>query len=1175
MAPSKKTPKNVDQEYQMHDLHEQTLKRPGMFMGSIVPEDTTLWICNMAPKSNSSSLIQSVITYVPGMYKIFDEIIVNARDQVIRCSKGKNKCTHININVNIEEGCISVWNNGEGIPVIEHTVHKIYIPSMIFGELLTSSNYDDNQKREVGGTNGLGAKLTNIYSTKFIIETVDSDRGLHFKQTFTDNMYNKGEPIIEKSKDKSCTIITYYPDVVRFGVDSISISDLALYKKRAYDIAITDGLKVTFNGEVLQANNFTQHVDLYFPTDSDHIKTVDITNKKWKVAVVYDPNDKMDHQIISFVNGICTSRGGSHADYVVNQITSSIRKKIEAKNKDLVIKPIMIKENLIFFIDAVIVNPEFDTQTKECLTTKSSKFGSTYTAPDNFLNKILKTGVVEQIISNANQKAIANLNKNTKKKSTVSYEKLSDATHAKKCDGSCTLILTEGDSAKTFALSGLNKCGREKYGVFPLKGKLMNVREKTIKAIAANTEIQAITKIIGLEFGDKKVNRAKLRYGKVMILTDQDVDGSHIKGLIINFIHHFWPSLIKVEDFIQVLATPLLKAFSKGKAKKEIYPFNSIEEFNEWKEGKDMSKWTVKYYKGLGTSTSMEAQECFEDLNKKLIKYYWEPIDDPEAITEYQSRIEDISEDAINLAFAKGREDDRKEWLSTYNENVYIKSDERKISIFRFIHNEFIGFSMDDIQRSIPNLMDGLKPGQRKVLYGCLKRNLFGEETKVVSLGGYITDHAHYHHGDASLNTTIIRMAQQYVGSNNINILVPCGQFGSRAMAGKDYASPRYICTKIADIVKIIYNKNDNPVLEYNYDDGDKIEPKFYAPIICMLLVNGSKGIGTGYSTTIPSYNPSEIVANIRRILNGDNPYSMLPWYRHFTGAVAVDEKDKQKYTTSGVYEILENDIVHITELPINTWLDNYKSFLEALIEEGKTGKSTGIGSDIKSMTETCTEIRVDYLIKFKPGKLKKYIDNGTLQSELKLISKVSTSNMYLFDETNGIKKYNTCGAILRNYTQVRLAIYGKRKEYLLGKLKHDLDILKYKLKFIRDVIAENITVFKKPIKTVIDQLIKNKFPQFSLSGEGTPSYNYLTNIPIYKFTKEEIDILKAKIKENEEEYATLFAKSPKNIWLEELDEFEAAYLAWDAEDNTDYQQQLSGNIKGNKKGKKKMKNAV
>jgi DNA topoisomerase II len=214
-------------------------------------------------------------------------------------------------------------------------------------------------------------------------------------------------------------------------------------------------------------------------------------------------------------------------------------------------------------------------------------------------------------------------------------------------------------------------------------------------------------------------------------------------------------------------------------------------------------------------------------------------------------------------------------------------------------------------------------------------------------------------------------------------------------------------------------------------------------------------------------------------------------------------------------------------------------------------------------------------LIKFKPGKLKKYIDNGTLQSELKLISKVSTSNMYLFDETNGIKKYNTCGAILRNYTQVRLAIYGKRKEYLLGKLKHDLDILKYKLKFIRDVIAENITVFKKPIKTVIDQLIKNKFPQFSLSGEGTPSYNYLTNIPIYKFTKEEIDILKAKIKENEEEYATLFAKSPKNIWLEELDEFEAAYLAWDAEDNTDYQQQLSGNIKGNKKGKKKMKNAV
>ncbi len=449
---------------------------------------------------------------------------------------------------------------------------------------------------------------------------------------------------------------------------------------------------------------------------------IDVSNNDWKVCIIYDPTDKLDHQHISFVNGISTTRGGTHVDHVVNQIVNKLKDTITKKAKTITIKPSMIKENLIFFIDCVLVNPEFDTQTKEMLKTKVSDFSTTYNVSDTVLKKIMSTGVIDQIIANAQAKAEANLQKSGKTRNT--FDKLYPAHKANTKDGyKCTLILTEGDSAKTFAMSGLNVIGRDYYGVFPLRGKPLNVSDASATDVVNNKEITAITQIIGLEHKRVYNDTKGLRYGSILILTDQDHDGSHIKGLIMNFIHHFWPSLARLEGFIRSLHTPLLK-ITRGKGKKaEILQFTSQNEYDLWKNQHSNEKgWSEpKYYKGLGTSTAKEAQECFEDIDEKFITYFWKTNIDKnrknnsnddskkndskddskknnkskfidttsDLVSEtYKPKCKDICEDAIKLAFNKERADDRKRWLNTYDPNNFIDGSEKKYHIMiLFIDN--------------------------------------------------------------------------------------------------------------------------------------------------------------------------------------------------------------------------------------------------------------------------------------------------------------------------------------------------------------------------------------------------------------------------------------------------------------------------------------------------------
>jgi DNA topoisomerase II len=524
----------------------------------------------------------------------------------------------------------------------------------------------------------------------------------------------------------------------------------------------------------------------------------------------------------------------------VQNLIEAVKKK---DKKGIPLKPFQAKNHLWLFVNCAIVNPTFDSQTKETMTLRASAFGSKPVLGDDFLKKVLKSGLVENVMSYAKFKQDQLLKKTdgSGKRSRISgLTKLDDANNAgTKNAHKCTLILTEGDSAKSLAVSGLSVIGRDNFGVFPLRGKLLNVRDATHSQIMANAEISAIKQILGLQQGKVYTDASTLRYGHLVIMTDQDYDGSHIKGLIINFIDHFWPSLLKIPGFLLEFITPIVKATKgKGPQKQEI-SFFTIPEYETWKENNNDGKgWILKYYKGLGTSTTEDAKKYFSDLGKHLKPF---------------QASDDGCRALIDMAFNKKKADARKEWLRGYESGIFMDHKMDEIPIDQFINKELILFSMADNQRSIPSAVDGLKPGQRKVLFACFKRNL-KNEIKVAQLGGYVAEQSAYHHGEASLYLTIVNMAQNFIGSNNLNLLEPLGQFGTRLQGGKDAASPRYIFTNLSPLARAVFHPHDDPLLNYLNDDGHSIEPEWYIPVVPMILINGGEGIGTGWSTAIPNY---------------------------------------------------------------------------------------------------------------------------------------------------------------------------------------------------------------------------------------------------------------------------------------------------------------------------------
>ena len=1157
---------NIETIYQKKEHRQHIYDLPDTYIGSA--EQTTLhdaWIFE------DETLTQKDINFVPGLYKLFDEVLTNASDHKVRSDtwiklqqEGKEslqikKDTIIrpvkNIKVHINDKMISVENDGNGIDIILHSKENVYVPEMIFGQLLTSTNYSKEDKTW-GGKNGYGAKLANIFSTQFTVETVDGARNKIYTQTWKNNMQERQDPVIKSCTKLPYTKITFKPDFHRFKLKKMD-DTAKVMTRRVYDMAglFGDDINVFLNGKKISLGtsktmgSFEKYSNLYIGK-SNETKRAYLKHKDWEVIACMSRDNSFEQ--MSFVNGICTWRGGKHVDHVADAIAKRLTEMIKAKNKkNENVTTSFVKSNLRIFVKTSINNPDFDTQTKEYLTSTSKSFLSKFEPSQEFLEKLMKSGIMQRSLSVMSFKEKQTLKKTDgTKKTKIKNAKLQDAIEAgTKNSKDCVLILTEGDSAMTYVSSGLksfSEAKQRKIGTYPLRGKLLNVREATSTQLANNSEITDLKQILGLkqnmDYSDDK-NFNTLRYGAIWILTDADLDGAHIKGLVMNFIHSQWPSLIqRSPEFIKSIKMYAVKIWhwkdKKLQLKQKEHIFETVNEFNKWtilhEEEWNKPGWEVKYYKGLGTYLSTDAEQDFKQIRE--IKY----------------QHDNETGEHMKLAFDKKYSDARKMWLGQFDPNNITELTSNHETYSDFIDKRLIEFSNSDNIRSIPSMIDGLKPSQRKILWAAIKKPILNKEIKVAQFQGYVSEQADYHHGEVSLNEAIVSMAHDYVGSNNLNLLLPNGQFGTRMgggkdlKAGKDAASARYIYTQLNHTVPHIFKKEDNPLLVYNQSDEHKpIEPVVYYPILPTILMNGTDGIGTGYSTQLPLYDPQQIIDYIQAKLNSENyTKEITPFYRGFQGSVTKDSDSS--YVSHGIYSVAGKDKLLITELPVGKGALSFKQYKEFILTkmvdyEGPSKKNK-ILTDEESFI---TDKNFKMTITFKKDTLQEIMkDTETFEKELKLCNNINTSNIHLYDKNGFIKKYQNPEEILDEFYEVRLSKYSERKEHMLDEYQKELVLHSTKAQFIEDIMDETIILYEKVNKKRVNKKQEEIINQLEslnyLKHEN--SYNFLLHMRIDSFTEENITKLKKQCDDLKEKITNLTKTTPHTLWNDDIKDFQKEY---------------------------------
>jgi DNA topoisomerase-2 len=586
-----------------------------------------------------------------------------------------------------------------------------------------------------------------------------------------------------------------------------------------------------------------------------------------------------------------------------------------------------------------------------------------------------------------------------------------------------------------------------------------------------------------------------------MVVSDADSDGKHITGLILNIFHSMYPSLLK-REFLFSMRTPIMTVYSRG-VEKDIYSEHEGKVYMHTIKG----KFDVKWRKGLGSSKNDEVKKSF---GKRIVRFVADPSTDQEMVK----------------AFDKKFADQRKAWLALNRgdekEDMKEENGIEDLPISNFINHEFIDFSLEDCQRSLPNVCDGLKESQRKVLYACLKKRLT-TNTKVAQLAGSVAEITQYHHGEQNLLDTIIKLAQNFVGSNNIPYLTREGQFGSRLDGGQDAAAARYIYTCLEKTTRLLFREEDDPVLKYVISDGETIEPEFYLPIIPTLLVNGCSGIATGWSSSVPAYNPKDLIQWIRDWLDqGDIEFEfeeLVPWYKGFTGKIEL-ERDARgipvKAITHGLLKELDKGKFEVSELPIGLWTNTFTERVEEWLE-GRHFTSRQLHSTVDKVRFVLT-----------PSE-----DFEMSERNLKLTSSLPLTNMVAFNSEKKITRYTTTESIMQEFCKQRLELYSRRKEYQLNVLGEKSVLLSEKIRFLQLVMSGEMEIFRQPEEKIQSELKTRKFDQ----RDG--SYEFLVGMPIRSFSQNQIDKLLREKAEIDAAVKELQETESKQIWLRELVELE------------------------------------
>ena len=1007
---------------------------------------------------------------------------------------------------------------------------KCYNHSMIFGQLLTGSNYDDEEERIISGRNGLGIKLCNVFSVKFCVKGCDPNNKKLLDQEWTNNMRTTSGPKISNTRlKKGYTEVIWTPDFAKFSLKGYTKDIVRLYTKFVVDAAMLSKVSVYLNDNLIPFKNLSEYSKLY-----QNISEEKLYIKTKTTEVLVTPSTEF--QAISFVNGVYTKLGGKHVDAWSEALFRPIVDKFNGKGGKKTKKTPKININDVkqffkLFIVTTVVRPEFDSQDKNKLESPEIEA----VVKRTHITAMSGWSVIDRIEDLIKAKEMTVLKKAEK---TSNKTKIDNYDRANKAGGkeskNCSLFICEGLSAKTYVVAGIEQGiydlkGRDWFGILPLTGKLLNVRNATSTSIASNKVISNIIHAMGLKHGvdyTDDSNFKKLNYGKIIIVTDADVDGIHIEGLIMNFIHSLYPSLLqRKEPFLISMKTPICRIKKSGKD----MLFYDERRFHKWM-AKQTTKIQVKYYKGLGTTKTEDVPDTF---GLKMIEY----------------KPDENSFSSMQKVFHKKHSDARKIWLSDYDPSVsHFSLDDidkiKNMSITDFINWELIKFSHADCARSIPNGIDGLKESQRKILYSAKKRRLLysGKSLKVAQFGGYTAEHSNYHRGEQNLFDTITGMANAFPGSNNIPLLYRDGQFGSRLTGGKDAASARYIFTKMDMLTQLIYRDEDEPLLTQVNDDGDLVQPEHYIPIIPMILVNGCiAGIGTGWSCNIPCYNPLDLINCIKTWIeyegevlvkdpDEDSIISMFPeispWYRGFKGEIQKDSDNR--YVTYGMIKESRRDTVEITELPVATWTSNFKSFCDDLKADKK----------LKEVLDYSTPKDVHFILRETPG------FRCDLQT-LKLHSYLYISNMVLFNEKNQLKKYDTIDQILDNFCQIRYTYYIKRKKYQIKVLEEELRYLGNKARFIREIIEKKLLIMNRKECDIISDLVDAKYDEDPKKAEGEGGYDYLLRLHVRTFTIEKVTSINNDISNLKNKLKKLKNISEYKMWLNELSEFEVVYGKW------------------------------
>lgn len=1144
------------------------------------------------PRGGENRIILMSTSIPYAIEKCFEEVIQNAGDNYNRSIKSGLNAK--NIIVQMDQHYIKITNFGKVIPLETNQYGDGLVPDMIFSQMHSGANLDKTKVRKGSGKNGMGVKLVNIFSKWFKVEIRDSVRRRFYTKTWINNMSEFKDYKLEENVDgENETSVTYMLDFERFGIDGYTDEFFALFRRISADLANTWKVEVIFNGESFNFKNSLEHAKLYFPltnnTISFKIPTKDGRDILADVVLIDTPND---NHLIAYTNSTLNIEGGNHVNKLIKAISVNIieefkkKFKLEKKKEDdkFRITSKDIKNNISFIANFFLDDPMFGGQTKTKLTTNVPDI----TLDQNLFSSMSSWSIMNRLYSIYKSKDMDDLKlTDGKNKRIVNLPKLRDANEAgDKRRLECTLIICEGDSARGYVsyLIDLIENGLEFFGSYPLRGKLLNVMNATPQQLLENKETAEIKAALGLQEGvDYSIpeNYAKLRYGRVMILTDADLDGYHIKGLAYTFFFVRFPSLFQANNgnFFVEMTMKILRI----RVGKKMISFHNTQEYDLYIHNHpEHAKIKPAYFKGLGSSNKEEIADDYK-TSKQIVIY----LDEEAPIY-------------INLAFNKDRANDRKKWLDTYYPRITPIDTFKRLS--DFIDNELIEFSISDNVRSIPKFTDGFKRVQRMIMYNALL--IWGKGKKeLMNTASFQTktkDKCNYHHAGQAMMEATAGMAFDFVGSNNIPYFYHGGNFGSRQSNGKDRASDRYTSTRLNSWVRYVFREEDSPLYNYVIDEGQKCEPESLYPIIPMELINGAVGIGTAYSTFIPNHNPLDVIAWLEAKINNKPLPTIYPWYKGFNGSIylvnkktgkeivvtqgnsivkdesyritinsgmfnpvingvyqspdssanpeedeeilPVDDNEELSFNnghiqmvTTGHYEII-NYKVYIRELPIGRWTQPYIAWLNSLAGQKIIDNIRLIDDNKKHFTE-------------HPQFEISGFEKPSLKS-LRLIKSYGLTNMVLLDQNNRPKKFESVIDILETFYKFRLDIYTKRKEYQLNQIKDTINRSVERFKYIKDIVDQKLEVRNRPKTEIFKDMDKLGHPHYlyeSVKGEIdkslTKSLAGKKKVGISELSEDTIIDLKGKINKLLDDLEKLQNTAPGEIWLRELKEFKDIYL--------------------------------